>query len=76
MGTLTPLSAGNFCQQLATEQHLDSTNTALAALTPQQLAAAVAIDRLRRVSPRVLRCARDGDTVTFDEEVAFQPGSP
>ena len=75
-GTLTPLSADNFCQQLATEQHFDSTDTALSALTSEQLSAAVAIDRMRRVSPRVLRCARDGDTVTFDDEVAFQLGSP
>jgi len=76
LGTLTPLSAGNFCQQLATEQHLDPTDSALASLTPQQRDAAAEIDRMRRGSLRVLRCTRDGDTVTFDEEVTFQPGSP
>ena len=74
--TLTPLSVDNFCQLLAAEQHIDPTSPALAALTPQQQAAAVAVDQMRRVSPRVLQCARDGDTVTFDEEVAFQPGGP
>ena len=76
VGTLAPLSVDNFCQQLAIEQHFNPTNTALDALTSQQQAAALAIDRMRRVSPRVVLCARDGDTITFDEEVAFQPGSP
>jgi hypothetical protein len=76
VGTLTPLSSDNFCQQLVREQHIDPTDTALAALTPQQRAAVAATDQMRRVSPRVVRCASDGDTVTFDEEVAFQPGSP
>ena len=76
VGALAPLSADNFCQQLATEQHVDPTDTALVALTLQERAAVAAIDRMRRVSPRILRCTRDGDTVTFDEEVAFQPGSP
>ena len=76
IGTLTPLSAGNFCEQLTTEQHLDSNNPALATLTSQQLTAAVAIYQMRCVSLTVLQCTRDGDTVTFDEEVAFQRGSP
>lgn len=76
VGTLTPLSVDTFCQLLATEQHVDPTSTALAGLTSEQRVAAVAVDRMRRVSPRVVQCARDGNTVTFDEEVAFQPGSP
>jgi len=33
-------------------------------------------DRMRNVSPRVLRCDVDGTTVTFDKEVASQPGGP
>ena len=76
VGALAPLSADTFCRQLASEQHLDPTNTALASVTAQQRASVAATDRLRHVSPRVLRCVRQGDTVTFDEEVAFQPGSP
>lgn len=31
---------------------------------------------MRNVTPRVLRCIVDGTTVTFDKEVASQPGGP
>ena len=73
---LTPLSVANFCQQIAQEQHLDPQVAALAGLTAQQKLAIASTDRMRNVSPRVLRCDVDGTTVTFDKEVASQPGGP
>jgi hypothetical protein len=73
---LTPLSAANFCQQIAQEQHLAPQAAGLAGLTAQQQSALAATDRMRNVSPRVLQCVVDGDTVSFDKEVAFQPGGP
>jgi hypothetical protein len=73
---LTPLNVTNFCQQIALEQHLDPQVEALAGLTAQQKSAIAATDRMRNVSPRVLQCVVDGTTVTFDKEVAFQPGGP
>jgi len=76
VGTLTPLGAANFCQQIAQEQHLDGQAPALAGLTPQQRSVIASADRLRNVSPRVLQCNVDGATVTFDKEVASQPGGP
>jgi hypothetical protein len=73
---LTPLSVTNFCQQIAQEQHLDPQVVALAGLTAQQKLVIASTDRMRNVSPRVLRCVVDGTTVTFDKEVASQPGGP
>lgn len=76
VGTLTPLSVDNFCQQLAIEQHLDPTNTALDTLTLQQQAAALTIDRMRRVSPRVVLCAMDGATIPSMRRWRFSPAAP
>ena len=76
VGMLSPLSAENFCEQLAREQHLDATDPTLASLSPSQRAAVAATDRMRHESPTVVQCARDGDTIAFDEEVAFQAGDP
>jgi hypothetical protein len=73
---LTPLSVTNFCQQIAQEQHLDPQVVALAGLTAQQKLVIASTDRMRNVRPRVLRCVLDGATVTFDKEVASQPGGP
>jgi hypothetical protein len=73
---LTPLSATSFCQQIAQEQHLDPQVAALAGLTTQQKSLIASTDRMRNVSPRVLHCLVDGTTVTFDKEVASQPGGP
>ena len=73
---LTPLSVANFCQQIAQEQHLDPQAAALAGLTAQQKQVIASTDRMRNVRPRVLRCVVDGTTVTFDKEVASQPGGP
>ena len=74
--TLTPLSVTNFCQQIAHEQHLDPQVAALAGLTTQQKSLIASTDRMRNVSPRVFDCLVEGTTVTFDKEVAFQPGGP
>jgi hypothetical protein len=73
---LTPLSASNFCQQIAQVQHLDPQVEVLARLTAQQKSVIAATDRMRNASPRVLQCIVDGTIVTFDKEVAFQPDGP
>ena len=74
--SLPPLSVANFCQQIAQEQHLDPQVAALAGLTAQQKLVIASTDRMRNVKPLVLRCVVDGTTVTFDKEVASQPGGP
>jgi hypothetical protein len=73
---LAPLSPTNFCQQIGQEQHLDPQAVALAGLTVQQKLVIASTDRMRNSRPRVLRCVVDGTTVTFDKEVAAQPGGP
>ena len=76
VGALQPLSATNFCNQVAMEQHLDPQAAVFATLTAQQRSAIASVDRTRNVSPRVLRCVVEGSTVTFDKEAAFAPGGP
>jgi hypothetical protein len=76
VGALQPLSATNFCNQIAVEQHLDPQAAVFATLTAQQRSAIASVDRMRNVSPRVVRCVVEGLTVTFDKEVAFAPGGP
>ena len=73
---LAPLGVTNVCQQISQEQHLDPGSPALAGLTGQQRAAIAAVDRMRNVDPRVLRCVVDGSTVTFDKDTASQPAGP
>jgi hypothetical protein len=76
VGALQPLSASNFCNQIAVEQHLDPQAAVFAMLTARQRSAIASVDRTRHVSPRVLRCVVEGSTVTFDKEAAFAPGGP
>ncbi len=76
LGALQPLSATNFCNQVAMDQHLDPQAAVFATLTAQQRSAIAAVDRTRNVSPRVLRCVVEGATVTFDKEAAFAPEGP
>ena len=71
-----PLTVENFCREIERPEHLEPTHPALARLTAEQRAAIMRADRLRHVDPKVLRCDRDGDTITFHKEVAFQPGMP
>jgi hypothetical protein len=73
---LTPLTVSNFCRQIAQAQHLDPQDAALAELTAQQKSVIASTDRMRNVTPRVLQCAVDGTTVTFDKDVTSQPGGP
>jgi hypothetical protein len=73
---LRPLTVDSFCQLIALEQHFDPRAPALAALKESQRTAIASMDRIRNIDPRVLRCDVDGPTVTFDKEVAFQPGFP
>ena len=76
VGGLVPLSAANFCREIAQEQHLDLRAPSLATLTAEQRTMIAATDRIRNVSPRVLQCVVDGPTVTFDKEVGFAPDGP
>jgi len=76
VAALPPLSLTTFCQALAREQHLDPGTAALSALTAQQRAALVSVDRMRNVNPRVVQCTVSDTTITFDKEAAFQPGAP
>ena len=76
VGGLVPLTAANFCGQIAQEQHLDPRAPALGPLTDGQRSVIVATDRMRNVSPRVVHCVVEGTTVTFDKEVGFAPGGP
>jgi len=73
---LTRLTAANFCQQIAQEQHLNPQVGPLAMLTAEQKSVIASTDRIRNVSPRVLQCGVDGAAVTFNKEVGFQPGGP
>jgi len=73
---LPRLTAANFCQQIAREQHLDPQVGGLAKLSAQQKSVIASTDRIRNVSPRIVECRLDGTTVTFNKEVSFQPGGP
>ena len=73
---LPPLSAATFCKQIALEQHINPQAAVFAKLTAQQRSALASADRMRNVSPRVVRCEVEGTTVTFDKEVSFVPGGP
>ena len=58
------------CPALGTDQHL-------AAFTgsPQVLAAIMAVERMRNVMPRVVRCDVTGDRVVFHKEATFEAGT-
>ncbi len=58
------------CLALGTDQHL-------AAFTgsSQVLAAIMAVERMRNVSPRVVRCDVTGDRVVFHKEATFEAGT-
>ena len=73
---LPRLTAANFCMALAQTQHLDPRLPAFSSLTPQQRQAIGMTDAMRNSNPRVVECRTAGDTVTFDKERAFEPGSP
>jgi hypothetical protein len=71
-----PLTASTFCDAIAREQHVDVQGSAFVPLSDEQRAIVARVDRMRNVNPRVLSCALDRGTVTFNKEVAFQPGGP
>lgn len=73
---LPRLTAANFCAALGEVSHLDPNLPAFSAWTPQQRRAIAGTDALRNASPRVVECRAAGETVIFDKERAFQPGSP
>jgi hypothetical protein len=73
---LPRLTAANFCAALSQAQHLDPGLPALASLPAQQRQAIGMTDGMRNSNPRVVECRAVQDTVSFDKERAFQPGSP
>jgi len=75
VAALPPLRAATFCAAIGREQHLDPNSPALQSLTPQQRATVAQVDAMRHANPRVLQCAADGETVTFDEEVGVAGGA-
>jgi len=75
IAALPPLQAATFCAAIGREQHLDPNSPALQSLTPPQRSTVAQVDTMRHANPRVLQCAADGDTVTFDEEVGAEGGA-
>jgi hypothetical protein len=73
---LQPLTAATFCAALRETTHLDSNLPAFAAWTAPQRQAIAQTDAMRNASARVVQCRVSGETVVFDKERAFQPGSP
>jgi hypothetical protein len=73
---LPGLTLANFCDQLASEQHIDVGQPAFATLTPAQRSALDALDRFGNSAPRVARCTVSGDVVVFDKQAAMVPGGP
>lgn len=76
ISSLVPLSASNFCSELAKIQHLDPGAGIFAALTAQQKEALARADRIRNVNPRVDRCDVLGNLVVFCKETGFDAKSP
>lgn len=64
-GALPRLTASNFCDALAREQHLDPADPRLSSLASAQKSAIPQADRMGNASPQVLSCDRAGETVTF-----------
>lgn len=64
-GALPRLTAANFCDALAREQHLDPGDSRLSTLLPAQKNAIPQADRMGNATPQVLSCERSGETVTF-----------
>ena len=73
---LAPLSATNFCQQIAQVQHLDPQVEVLARLTAQQKSVIAATDRMRNASPRVLQCVVDGTHRDVRQGSCLSTGRP
>jgi hypothetical protein len=73
---LPRLTAANLCAALAQPSHIDVEAPAFGSLTRQQRVAIGQTDVMRNANPRVVECRIAGDTVTFDKQRAFQPGSP
>jgi len=73
---LPQLTASNLCAALGQVQHLDPGLPGLASLPAQQRQAIGTTDAMRNSNPRVVECRATSDSVTFDKERAFQPGSP
>jgi hypothetical protein len=72
--SVPPLTRASFCDQIAREQHIDPGVPGLAGLTSQQRAAVTSVDRMRNITPRVITCRAEQETIVFDKEVSFQEG--
>jgi hypothetical protein len=73
---LQPLTAATFCAGLGETTHLDPNLPAFAAWTGPQRHVISQADTMRNANARVVECRVSGQTVVFDKERAFQPGSP
>jgi hypothetical protein len=69
-GQRMPVDINTLCPALGTNQHV-----AAFAGSQQVLAAITAIERMRNVDPRVVRCDVSGDRVVFHKEATFQAGA-
>jgi hypothetical protein len=65
---LPRLTAANFCDAIAREQHADPADPRLTSLTAAEKTALGQVDRMGNLSPKVLRCDVSGDTVTFAKD--------
>jgi hypothetical protein len=65
------LDIGTICAALGAPDHL----TGAISMSADVLAHVVAVDRMRNVSPRVVRCDVTGDRVVFHKEATFEAGA-
>lgn len=73
---LPPLGAANFCPQLAREDHVDWRHPDFAALSPAQITAAQALDRLRNEAPDVVECRElENGLIVFHKRVIARFGA-
>lgn len=73
---LERITASNFCDAIAREQHVDPASVAFASLTSRQREALGNVDQMGNINPKIVSCEIKGDTIRFDKEVAFQAGGP
>jgi hypothetical protein len=73
---LPPLTAANFCRELARERHIDVESAPFAKLSTSHRGALDDLDRLGNHAPKVSRCELTGDTIVFDKEAAMAAKGP
>ncbi len=66
-GALARLTAANFCDAVARQQHLDPADPRLRSLTAAQISALSQVDRMGNASQSMLSCERSAETITFSK---------